>query len=126
MRKLQDPQRTRRLFIEGLESRTMMASVSAAGGLLFITGNATADNIAITQTTPGQIQVTDVGATASTFPAVFGIYADLLGGNDTITLGAPERPLPLLSSVTLRLGDGSDTANISVNIPGMVLVDGGM
>ena len=119
------PQSSRRLAVEGLERREMMAAVSAAGGMLFITGNHTADNITVTQTTTGQIQVTGIGATR-TFPAIFGIYADLLGGDDTITLGAPERPLPLLTSVSLRLGDGSDTANISVNIPGSVLVDGGM
>jgi len=125
MLKSQRPQRVRRLAVEGLERREMMATVSAAGGMLFITGNGTAENITVTQTTSGQIQVTGAGPTRA-FPAVFGIHADLGGGNDTISLGTPDRPLPLLSSVVLRLGDGSDTANISVNIPGSVIVDGGM
>jgi hypothetical protein len=128
MSKSRGPQRSRRLSVENLESRAMMATVSAAGGLLFITGNPSPtvpDIVNVTQTTTGQIQVTGAGTTRS-FSGITGIYADLLGGNDSITLGTPNRPLPLLSSVTLRLGDGSDTATVSVNIPGAVTVDGGM
>jgi hypothetical protein len=122
------PQRTRRLSVEGLESRAMLATASVSGGMLFINGAAgnVAENVTVTQLVDGRIQVTGVGATPRVFGPILGIFADMKGGNDTITIGEPERPLPLLSTVNIRLGDGSDVANISVNIPGLVNIDGGM
>ncbi len=129
MRKLQVPQRMRRLAVEGLESRSMLATVFNAGGLLFIQGTGAVDDVTVTQTANGQFAVTQIiGGVESTtnYPAAFGVYADLGGGDDFLQLGEPERPLPLLTSVTLRLGDGSDTADIHVNIPGQVFIDGGI
>lgn len=125
MLKSQRPRRSRRLAVEGLERREMLATVVSAGGMLIITGDATSENITVTQTPTGLFQITGAGPTR-TVPAAFGIYADLGAGNDTLTLGTPDRPLPLLSSVVIRLGDGSDTANLSINIPGSVIIDGGI
>ena len=119
--------RTRKLGFEGLERRAMLASVSFSGGILFITGNDAAETVNVAEVTPGTVTVTGTGIAAPvTRSGVIGIVADMKGGNDTLNIGNEQNSVDLRGPVSVRVGNGSDDANLFVNTPSSVSVDGGI
>src|SRR5262249_5675179 len=117
------------LTVEQLEDRTVLdGSVKLSNGLLTITGTALADTVLIQQipqspNQPDQVAVT-LNGKLFTFKVtlVNQIQAQLLGGNDTITLDESVRPvMPPLSfdggtgvdAVTFLGTAGADTIAVS-------------
>jgi len=119
--------RNRRLGVgfEGLEERSLLATVSFSGGILRITGDSTAETVAVTEPTPGNFVVT--GGVVDPFFAsgVVGIVADMKAGDDTLDIGELGIPVNLRGSVNIKLGNDSDTTNLFINTPAAVTVDGG-
>jgi hypothetical protein len=118
--------RNRRLSFEGLERRAMLATVSFSGGILFITGNETAETVQVTEVTPGTVTVTGTGITTPvTRSGVIGIVADMRGGDDELTIGTGANSVDLRGPVSILLGNGEDAAVLFLNTPSAVTVDGG-
>jgi hypothetical protein len=118
--------RARRLGFEGLEQRSMLAVVSFNGGILSITGDNTAETVTVTEVTPGTVTVSGTGiATPFTRSGVVGIVADMKGGADTLSIGDAGNSVDLQGGVNILLGNGDDTANLFINTPAGVAVDGG-
>jgi len=124
--------RRRRVF-EALESRVLMSAVAADpgpsvdNGTLLVTGTANADTVAIELAPGGDFRVTFNGS-AQTFPGVQAVRADLLGGDDALTLG-------FLNGISANVdgGDGADSMTLVASgvgafggvrlLPGEVLDD---
>ena len=119
--------RTRRLGFEGLEQRSMLATVAFSGGILSITGNNTAETVTVTEVTPGTVTVTGTGIAAPiTRSGVVGIVANMQGGGDTVNIGDAGNSVDLRGAVNILLGNGADVANLFVNTRAAVTVDGGV
>jgi len=141
--------RSRRLFIESLEAREVLAgnvTATLSAGILRVTGDTLNNKIAIWQNTnTGLFSVT--GQTSSgatkvnngpnnntvTFNgAVNSIIVDLKQGNDSVTIGAGTNsfvqlsPAILTGVVTVKGGTGGDTMNVLVAGAAAINIDGGL
>src|SRR5262245_6185093 len=101
----------RRLFLESLEPRCMLSSVTLTDfGALEIKGDDAADEIAIMglggDKSGDTVEVT-IGGKTATYGHVFGILVDTAGGNDSVSVMGKWSGL---SQVSLDLGDGDDVA----------------
>ncbi|HRK30953.1 MAG TPA: hypothetical protein PLD59_07720 [Tepidisphaeraceae bacterium] len=104
--------------IDALEQRQLLANVSVqlADGLLQIAGSSSADKLTVsvsnnTLTVKGATGTTVNGSTAGrSFPkfSVTGIFANLNGGDDVLTLDGVDQGL----GGTINAGAGKDTVNI--------------
>jgi len=104
----------------------MLASVSFSGGVLFITGDDTSETVQVTEVTPGTLTVSGTGiAVPVTRSGVVGIVADMKGGDDELNIGTVQNPVDLLGPVSILLGNGADDADLFINTPSSVSVDGG-
>ena len=99
--------RHRRLFVEGLEQRAMLAgNVTAAvrSGTLFIGGDSADNSVIIQQTGVNRFTVTGAGTTINGSAAPFialsvrNLDVDLRGGDDTIGIGNDAAYLALLEA----------------------------
>lgn len=118
----------RRLFIEGLERRELLAGnvlVEVTSGLLKVTGDAAANHITIYQQTNGRFTVAGTDGEVFTGPTsnitARNITVNLGAGDDSVVIaaqpteqGADLLPASVLGSTTVNGGDGSDTISISV------------
>jgi len=132
--------RARALFFEGLEDRRLLATASVSGGILKIVGTSAADVVTINDAgSPGSFDVTYQKANGDevfkNFTNVRGLNIDLKGGNDTLNIGTGatsgdggggNEAVELLGPVIIKLGAGSDTADLYINTIGAVTVDGGV
>ena len=120
--------RSRRLSVEHLESRALLAAVAtASGGIIRIVGDNFANDVRVNAgAVPGQFVVNGVTGAPKTFNGITGITADMKGGNDFFKVGSSGEPAEVLGSINVQLGPGSDQANIRVNSIGVVTIDGGL
>ncbi|MCU0879503.1 MAG: hypothetical protein MUF06_17125, partial [Pirellulaceae bacterium] len=129
----------RRLFLEGLESRAMLAgdvSVDVSGGNLIIRGDNADNEITVTWVAEHTYEVAGVGTEINGDTDVFlarnvtnGIDVDLRDGDDSFTLTGSGLPtgFDLDQHVTVRLGEGADDATISgTSLRGVLKVEGGL
>jgi hypothetical protein len=118
--------RTRQLGFEGLERRAMLATVGFSGGILTIHGTDAPETVTVTEVTPGTVTVTGTGIAAPvTRSGVIGIVAEMRGGDDRLNIGNAANSVDLQGAVTILLGNDSDVANLFINTPAGVTVDGG-
>lgn len=118
----------RRLFIEGLERRELLAGnvlVEVTSGLLRVTGDANDNQITIFQQTNGQFTISGLDSEVFTGPTA-GIVArnitvNLGAGDDSVVIAAQSveesvdlLPASVLGTTTVNGGDGSDTISVSV------------
>src|SRR5262249_52729526 len=115
------------LSLEPLEARdTPSATVSFANNTIYIFGDATPNNVVITEPAPGQFAVTVNAAAKGTF-AARNIYAVMGNANDTVDLGV-NSTLP--GGVFVSLGGGNDSfttknSTIGAKIGGNVTINTG-
>lgn len=112
--------RPRRLFLEGLETRAMLAgnvTASVSGGTLFVTGDNADNEVVIQQTGTDQFTVVGVSGSATTVNGkaegivftgngVRNFEIDLRGGNDTLGISNDLTYLDTLSA-ELAAGPGA-------------------
>jgi len=90
--KLQDKIKRNRFAFEQLENRQLLTgnvNVDTSTGPAVITGDNSANVISITQTAPDTFKITGFGTTITgpkTFTTTEGIFIDMRGGNDSLTL----------------------------------------
>src|SRR5262245_48818994 len=95
---------TRSLRVEGLETRDLMAgdvTAEVVGGSLIIKGDAQANDIVITEPTPGSFQIA-TGATSTT---------TINGGAGPVTLNN------VTKDVKINLKNGADRVTVTGDIP---------
>jgi len=119
----------RRLFLEGLESRAMLAgNVTAAvnGNTLFVTGDNGDNNVVIQQTGADRFTVVGVSGSATTVNgkaegivftgnSVRNFEIDLRGGNDTLGISNDSAYLDDLSAELAAGGGASVTASATTS-----------
>lgn len=118
----------RRLFIEGLERRELLAGnvlVEVTSGLLKVTGDAADNHVAIFQQTDGRFTVTGLDGEVISGPTsniiARNISVNLGAGDDSVVIAAEPvdveadlLPASVLGSTTVNGGDGSDIITVSV------------
>jgi hypothetical protein len=130
--------RRRKLFLEGLEMRAMLAGdvdVNVSDGNLIIRGDNDDNNITVTWISENTYEVAGVDTEINGDTEIFvatgvtrNIDVDLRSGNDTFTLTGSglEEGVDLQGSVIVRLGDGDDVASIDgTSLRRVLKVDGG-
>ena len=127
----------RRLFLEGLESRAMLAgnvTASVSGGSLILRGDSLGNDVAVTWIAPNRYQVTGVGTTINGGAGFIAsgvrnnIDIDLRGGDDTLTVTGSALPtgVDLGGSLLVRTQHGIDSATIAdISVGGIIRVDTG-
>jgi len=113
----------RPLRFEPLEGRAMLAgNVSTVfdntvGGALVLTGDASANHLAIRQVAPNSFFVQGIGTKINvngqnfnsfTFQNVTDVAVDLMGGNDSLAMAN----MTINGTLTIDMGDGSDVLSI--------------
>lgn len=121
-----NPTRQRRLAMENLETREVLAgnvAVSLTNGTLRVIGDNNANVISIIQQPNGRFNVVGLDDETITGPTtnllVRNLHVELRGGDDTVTIGgvgANEASVPaqILGRTKVYGGNGSDTLNVSV------------
>jgi hypothetical protein len=121
-----NPVRNRRLFLENLESREVLAgnvAVTLSNGTLRVVGDNQANVISIVQQPNGRFNVIAEDGETITGPTtnllVRNIRAEMRGGDDVLTIGGEGVggvPLPaqVLGSTRVYGGNGSDILNVNV------------
>jgi sugar lactone lactonase YvrE len=95
------------------------ASLDPVTGVLNLNGGDANDTIAVTQSSPGVLQVSNAGAFVNfNLSSVTGINIQLLGGNDQVTITGVSVPGDLLISA----GVGADTFTLSTVAAGRISI----
>jgi len=131
MKRIRFARHAKALVVESLEVRRLLASVSLGGGILKITGNKTSETVNIEQVSPGWVAVSGDGISGvKEFHNVLGLFVDMKGGDDEVNVGVGEDDgdvaVDFLLPAVIKLGNGNDFADLYINSPSSVTVDGGL
>jgi hypothetical protein len=116
----------RPLGLETLEDRALpAASLFFSAGGLTVRGDNTPNNLVMTQTGAGDLQVSVNGANLGTF-AVTGNLTVLMGnGNDTVALATAAGP-GLAGNLSVSTGNGNDSIDLGGAFAGNVMLAAGL